>query len=107
MAGQALGTGAVGRKRVLFGLLDGAPLDRLQLTVMRRIDGLLAGKPNEAKKALGADIVRFYHGDAGATAVLDDAGRVAAVLGLALALGLGHGSPRMLGAATASRRARR
>ena len=37
-----------------------------------RIDELLAGKPNEAKKALGAEIVRFYHGDAGATAVLDD-----------------------------------
>ena len=32
----------------------------------------LAGKPNEAKKALGAEIVRFYHGDAAATAVLDD-----------------------------------
>jgi tyrosyl-tRNA synthetase len=29
------------------------------------IDALLAGKPNEAKKALGAEIVRFYHGDAG------------------------------------------
>jgi len=37
-----------------------------------RINELLAGKPNEAKKALGAEIVRFYHGDAGATAVLDD-----------------------------------
>jgi tyrosyl-tRNA synthetase len=37
-----------------------------------RIDELLAGKPNEAKKALGAEIVRFYHGDAGATAVLED-----------------------------------
>src|SRR5207248_10927203 len=30
------------------------------------IDGILAGKPNEAKKLLGADIVRFYHGQAGA-----------------------------------------
>ena len=37
-----------------------------------RIDELLAGKPNEAKKALGAEIARFYHGDAGASAVLDD-----------------------------------
>lgn len=37
-----------------------------------RIDELLAGKPNEAKKTLGAEIVRFYHGDAGAAAVLDD-----------------------------------
>jgi tyrosyl-tRNA synthetase len=37
-----------------------------------RIEELLAGKPNEAKKALGAEIVRFYHGDVGANAVLDD-----------------------------------
>lgn len=37
-----------------------------------RIDELLAGKPNEAKKALGAEIVRFYHGDAGAATVLED-----------------------------------
>jgi tyrosyl-tRNA synthetase len=37
-----------------------------------RIGELLAGKPNEAKKALGAEIVRFYHGDAGAVAVLED-----------------------------------
>ncbi len=37
-----------------------------------QIDSLLAGKPNEAKKTLGAEIVRFYHGDAAATAVLDD-----------------------------------
>lgn len=37
-----------------------------------RIDALLAGKPNEAKKALGAEIVRFYHGHAGASAVLED-----------------------------------
>ncbi len=37
-----------------------------------RIEELLAGRPNEAKKALGAEIVRFYHGDAGASAVLDD-----------------------------------
>jgi tyrosyl-tRNA synthetase len=36
------------------------------------IDAILAGKPNEAKKALGADIVRFYHGAAGADAVLAD-----------------------------------
>jgi tyrosyl-tRNA synthetase len=32
-----------------------------------QIDALLAGKPNEAKKSLGAEIVRFYHGDAGVT----------------------------------------
>lgn len=37
-----------------------------------RIAELLAGKPNEAKKALGAEIVRFYHGDSAATEVLDD-----------------------------------
>jgi tyrosyl-tRNA synthetase len=36
------------------------------------IDDFLGGKPNEAKKALGADIVRFYHGNAAADAVLDD-----------------------------------
>lgn len=36
------------------------------------IDGILAGKPNEAKKLLGADIVRFYHGQAGADDVLAD-----------------------------------
>ena len=36
------------------------------------IDALLAGKPNEAKKALGADIVRYYHGDDAANAVLED-----------------------------------
>lgn len=33
---------------------------------------LLAGKPNEAKKTLAADIVRFYHGDDGAAAMLED-----------------------------------
>lgn len=37
-----------------------------------RIDEMLAGKPNEAKKALGAEIVRFYHGAAGAATVLED-----------------------------------
>jgi tyrosyl-tRNA synthetase len=37
-----------------------------------RIDELLAGRPNEAKKALGAEIVRFYHGDAAAQGVLED-----------------------------------
>jgi tyrosyl-tRNA synthetase len=37
-----------------------------------QIDELLAGKPNEAKKALGAEIVRFYHGDAGASVVLEN-----------------------------------
>jgi tyrosyl-tRNA synthetase len=37
-----------------------------------RIAELLAGKPNEAKKALGAEIVRFYHGDAAAVEVLED-----------------------------------
>jgi tyrosyl-tRNA synthetase len=36
------------------------------------IDRVLSGKPNEAKKQLGADIVRFYHGDAAAAAVLED-----------------------------------
>ena len=36
------------------------------------IDGILAGKPNEAKKLLGADIVRFYHGQPGADEVLGD-----------------------------------
>lgn len=37
-----------------------------------QLDELLAGKPNEAKKALGADIVRWFHGEAGAEAVLAD-----------------------------------
>lgn len=37
-----------------------------------RIDELLAGNPKVAKKALGAEIVRFYHGDAGAATVLED-----------------------------------
>ncbi len=36
------------------------------------INALIAGKPNEAKKALGAEIVRFYHGAEAATGVLDD-----------------------------------
>jgi len=36
------------------------------------IDALLAGKPNEAKKALGAEVVRQYHGAAAADAVLAD-----------------------------------
>ena len=36
------------------------------------IDAILAGKPNEAKKRLGADIVAGYHGPAAATQVLDD-----------------------------------
>lgn len=36
------------------------------------VDALLAGKPNEAKKALGAEVVRFYHGGAAAEAVLAD-----------------------------------
>ncbi len=34
------------------------------------IDQILLGKPNEAKKSLGAEIVRFYHGSAGADEVL-------------------------------------
>ncbi|MFO0805763.1 MAG: tyrosine--tRNA ligase [Gemmataceae bacterium] len=34
------------------------------------IDAILAGKPNEAKKALGAEIVSFYHGQAAADEVL-------------------------------------
>lgn len=33
---------------------------------------ILAGKPNEAKKRLGAEIVRWFHGDAAADAVLAD-----------------------------------
>jgi tyrosyl-tRNA synthetase len=37
-----------------------------------QIETLLSGKPNEAKKALGAEIARFYHGDAAAAAVLED-----------------------------------
>jgi tyrosyl-tRNA synthetase len=37
-----------------------------------RIAELLAGKPNEAKKALGAEIVRFYYGDSAATEVIED-----------------------------------
>jgi tyrosyl-tRNA synthetase len=36
------------------------------------IDAILAGKPNEAKKLLGADIVRCYHGPAAAEEVLAD-----------------------------------
>lgn len=36
------------------------------------IDTLLAGKLNESKKTLGADIVRWFHGDDGAVAVLAD-----------------------------------
>jgi len=37
-----------------------------------RVAELLAGKPNEAKKALAAEIVRFYHGEAAAAAALED-----------------------------------
>ena len=37
-----------------------------------QISGLLAGKPNEAKKQLGADIVKWFHGEAGAEQVLAD-----------------------------------
>ncbi|MCZ2343848.1 MAG: tyrosine--tRNA ligase [Bacteroidales bacterium] len=37
-----------------------------------QIEQLLTGKPNEAKKALGADIVRWFHGDEGAATVLAD-----------------------------------
>jgi tyrosyl-tRNA synthetase len=36
------------------------------------ISSILAGKPNEAKKRLGAEIVRFYHGESAMTAVLED-----------------------------------
>ena len=36
------------------------------------IQALLSGKPNEAKKALGAEIVAFYHGSEAAQAVLED-----------------------------------
>lgn len=34
------------------------------------IAGILAGKPNEAKKRLGSEIVRFYHGEPGVEQVL-------------------------------------
>ncbi|MCS6865401.1 MAG: tyrosine--tRNA ligase [Gemmataceae bacterium] len=37
-----------------------------------QIAAFLRGKPNEAKKALAAAIVRFYHGDSAAASVLDD-----------------------------------
>jgi tyrosyl-tRNA synthetase len=37
-----------------------------------KIDSILIGKPNEAKKALGAEIVRQYHGDAAAAQCLAD-----------------------------------
>lgn len=37
-----------------------------------RVSELLDGKPNETKKALGAEVVRFYHGEAAVAAVLDD-----------------------------------
>ncbi len=36
------------------------------------IAGVLMGKPNEAKKRLGAEIVKWFHGAAGADAVLAD-----------------------------------
>ncbi len=36
------------------------------------IAGILVGKPNEAKKRLGAEIVRWFHGRAGAETVLAD-----------------------------------
>jgi tyrosyl-tRNA synthetase len=36
------------------------------------ISDIVGGKPNEAKKQLGADIVRFYHGADAAAAVLED-----------------------------------
>jgi tyrosyl-tRNA synthetase len=36
------------------------------------IDTILAGKPNEAKKRLGADVVAGYHGEGAATQVLAD-----------------------------------
>ncbi len=36
------------------------------------IAGILMGKPNEAKKRLGAEIVKWFHGAAGAEAVLAD-----------------------------------
>jgi tyrosyl-tRNA synthetase len=37
-----------------------------------QVKTLLDGKPNEAKKALGAEIVRFYYGDPAVQDVLDD-----------------------------------
>lgn len=36
------------------------------------ITTILAGKPNEAKKRLGSEIVRFYHGEDGVQQVLSD-----------------------------------
>jgi len=36
------------------------------------IAAILMGKPNEAKKRLGAEIVKWFHGDTGAEAVLAD-----------------------------------
>ena len=36
------------------------------------IASILVGKPNEAKKRLGAEIVRWFHGEAGANGVLAD-----------------------------------
>jgi tyrosyl-tRNA synthetase len=36
------------------------------------VNKLLTGKPNETKKTLGAEIVRFYHGDDAAAAVLEE-----------------------------------
>lgn len=56
-------------------IADGLMRDWFTLLTDRtpaQIDEILAGKPNEAKKALGADIVRWFHGPAAADAVLAD-----------------------------------
>lgn len=50
--------------REWFDLLTDAPADE--------VSAILAGKPNEAKKRLGSEIVRFYHGHAGVEQVLSE-----------------------------------
>lgn len=50
--------------REWFTLLTDIPVER--------VDELLAGKPNEAKKVLGAEIVRTYHGPDAASMVLEE-----------------------------------
>jgi tyrosyl-tRNA synthetase len=47
-----------------FELLTDLPREEMQT--------VLAGKPNEAKKRLGAEIVRFYHGEAAAQNTLEE-----------------------------------
>jgi tyrosyl-tRNA synthetase len=48
--------------REWFELLTDVPADEVAT--------ILAGKPNEAKKRLGGEVVRFYHGEAGVEQVL-------------------------------------